>query len=101
MKILSNSIILSTLLLSSCTVFLGEPPERVQKFSEWELCTELANKTFKYHPEWHWAITEEIKIRKLDTSNMCLSAYDSRMNRFALKRKIKHISFQDALAHKF
>jgi len=94
-------IMLSVLSVSSCTVFLGEPSERVGKLSDWELCTELANKTFKYHAQWHWAITNDIKSRELNTSEMCRSAYDARMNRFLSKRKIIHIPFKDALAHKF
>ena len=95
------ALILTPLLISSCTVFLGAPKERVDKFEDWELCTELANKTFKYHSQWHWAITNEIKSRELNNSAMCRSAYDARMGRFSAKRKIVPISFQDALAHKF
>lgn len=35
---------------SGCTVFLGQPSERVGKFDDRELCSELADKTYKYHP---------------------------------------------------
>ncbi|MEC4728434.1 hypothetical protein HWQ46_23175, partial [Shewanella sp. D64] len=41
---------------SGCTVFLGQPSEHVGKFDDWELCSELADKTYKYHPSWSWAI---------------------------------------------
>ncbi len=101
MKLKKTVLILVPFFLSSCTVFLGEPKERVNKFNDWELCTELANKTFKYHPQWHWAITSEIKSRQLNNADICRSAYDARMGRFSAKRRIIAIPFQDALAHKF
>lgn len=45
--------------------FLGQPSERVGDFTDVELCTELADKTFKYHSGWQWAISDEIKKENL------------------------------------
>ena len=101
MNVIKICIILSVLFASGCTVFLGEPSKRVQRFSDWKLCTELADKTFKYHSEWHWAITAEIKKRHLNESQKCKATFTSRMNRFVVKRKIKPVSFEDALSHNF
>ncbi|NMH63649.1 hypothetical protein [Shewanella salipaludis] len=86
--------------LSACTVFLGEPEERVAKFSDLELCTELADKTYKYHAEWQWAISDEIKKRALDSSDRCMSSYDTRMTRLMRKIKASPISFSEALDNK-
>ncbi|CED60545.1 Putative uncharacterized protein [Moritella viscosa] len=83
--------------LSACTVFLGEPDERVGGFSDIELCTELANKTFKYHAGWQWAIADEIKKRSLDTSERCIASYDSRNVRLMRKIKATPVSFSEAL----
>ncbi|MCG9711971.1 hypothetical protein L1D29_03970 [Shewanella insulae] len=85
--------------LSACTVFLGQPSERVTKFGDAELCTELANKTFKYHADWQWAISDEIKQRGLDKSERCISTYDSRMSRLMRKIKATPIQFSEALTY--
>ncbi|ACJ27873.1 hypothetical protein swp_1073 [Shewanella piezotolerans WP3] len=84
--------------LSACTVFLGDPDERVAKFKDFELCTELADKTFKYHPEWAWAITDEIKKRELDSSAECQTVYSNRIDRLTRKLKTKPLNFEEALA---
>ncbi len=93
-KVLLCSSLLS---LSACTVFLGSPEKRVKKFNNSELCTQLANKTFKFHAEWSWAISDEIKLRKLDSSERCKAAYNVRMDRFVAKRKVIPLSFEQAL----
>ena len=87
--------------LSGCTVFLGEPEARVVKFSDSELCSELADKTYKYHPEWSWAISSEIKQRSLDSSQRCSGIYNSRMSRLMRKVRAEPISFDNALNDKF
>jgi hypothetical protein len=86
--------------LSGCTVFLGEPSERVGKFSDVELCAELANKTFKYHASWQWAISDEIKRRDLNSSERCISTYDVRMSRLMRKIKATPLSFSEAINYK-
>jgi len=86
--------------LSGCTLFLGEPNERVGKFSDVELCTELANKTFKYHASWQWAISDEIRKRDLDSSQRCISTYDERMSRLMRKIKATPLPFADAMNFK-
>ncbi|GAB2900739.1 hypothetical protein GCM10027180_33470 [Microbulbifer echini] len=101
MRALKISVISVSILFSGCTLFLGEPDRRVERFSDWELCTELADKTFKYHSEWHWAIANEIKGRDLESSDRCKSTYSARMNRFMAKSKTKPMSFDDALNHDF
>lgn len=83
--------------LSACTVFLGEPAERVSDFTDVDLCIQLADKTFKFHPQWHWAITDEIKKRKLDESKRCETTYNNRTERLLRKLKVKPISFKEAL----
>ncbi|WP_261858131.1 hypothetical protein [Photobacterium sanguinicancri] len=87
--------------LSGCTVFLGEPEARVIKFSDSELCSELADKTYKFHPEWSWAISSEIKQRGLDSSKRCSGTYNSRMSRLMRKVRAEPISFTDALNDDF
>ena len=86
--------------ISACTVFLGEPNERVGKFNEFDLCTELANKTFKYHAAWQWAISDEIKTRNLESPERCMSIYDNRMSRLMRKFKATPTSFSEALNYK-
>ncbi|QQX79332.1 hypothetical protein JK628_17580 [Shewanella sp. KX20019] len=96
MKIIAIAPLLIS--LSACTVFLGSPDERVGKFKDFELCTELADKTFKYHSEWAWAITDEIKKRELDKSAECKTAYTNRIDRITRKLKTKPLNFEEALA---
>lgn len=83
--------------LSACTVFLGQPSERVTKFTDVELCTQLADKTFKYHAGWQWALADEIKKRNLDTSKRCEDIYDNRNVRLIRNIKAEPISFSKAL----
>jgi hypothetical protein len=83
--------------LSGCTVFLGQPSERVGDFGDVELCTELADKTFKYHASWQWAISDEIKTRELDSSARCESIYNSRMSRLMRKLKATPVPFDEAI----
>ena len=91
------SLALAIVNLSACTFFLGSPSVRAAKFDDWELCHELADKTFKYHAAWAWAISEEIKKRELDKSERCKTIYKNRMNRFMRKVNSKPVSFEDAL----
>ncbi|MDB2386535.1 hypothetical protein N9W21_04240 [Shewanella sp.] len=86
--------------LSACTVFLGQPSERVGDFTDVELCTELADKTFKYHSGWQWAISDEIKKRKLDSSQRCEATYNARNSRLMRKIKATPITFSNALNYK-
>ncbi len=90
-------IMLPLLSLSACTVFLGAPEDRVKKFNNSELCTQLAKKTYKFHAAWSWAISDEIRHRELDKSERCKAAYDLSMNRFVAKRKVIPLSFEQAL----
>lgn len=101
MRILKILVISGSILFTGCTVFLGEPDTRVKRFGDWELCTKLADKTFKYHSQWHWAIANEIKARDLGASQRCKSTYTARMNRFTARSVIKSVSFEDALNHNF
>ncbi|MCP4323227.1 MAG: hypothetical protein GY787_15555 [Alteromonadales bacterium] len=83
--------------LSACSVFLGKPSERVTGFDDFKLCTKLADYTFKYNAEWSWALTDEIKKRKLDRSERCNSTYTNRTNRIMRKTKAIPVSFSDAV----
>lgn len=86
--------------LSACTVFIGSPVERVARFDDSELCSELADKTFKYHAEWSWAISDEIKKRELDTSERCKAVYTRRVTRITRKLNAVPVSFEGALKGK-
>lgn len=97
MKYLAIVIIPLLVSLSACTVFLGSPNERVTDFSDFELCTQLADKTFKYHPEWAWAITDEVKKRELGSSAECKTVYSNRIKRITRNLKIIPLSFEEAL----
>lgn len=83
--------------LSACTVFIGSPVERVVRFDDSELCSELADKTFKYHAAWSWAISDEIKKRELDKTDRCKAVYTSRITRIMRKLNAVPVSFEDAL----
>lgn len=98
MKIL-NVALLSTFLLSTsaCSVFLGQPNERVADYDDVKLCILLADKTFKYHAEWHWAISDEILKRNLDKSKKCESTYNNRTERLMRKLKATPVSFSESL----
>jgi hypothetical protein len=96
-KIRAIIILILTLNLLACTVFLGTPKERTLRFSDVELCTLLADKTFKFHSEWLWAISDEIKKRELDQSIQCEDTYKRRMGRFMQKIKAKPLTFKEAL----
>ncbi|MGD8174193.1 hypothetical protein ACQEXU_21330 [Vibrio sp. TRT 21S02] len=98
MKLIRSLLILSVGgYLSGCSIILGEPSERVSGFTDFELCTELADNTFKYRPEWVWALSDEIKKRELDSSEWCENTYKSRMERHLRKIKATPIPFADAL----
>jgi len=94
-KLVSNFFLIAT--LSGCTVFLGQPSERVGGFEDVELCTELADKTFKYHASWQWAISDEIKKRELDSSARCESIYDARVSRLMRKLTATPLPFNEAI----
>lgn len=100
MKIYKTIVSISLISLSGCTAFLGEPSTRVSQFSDVELCTELADKTFKYHAEWSWAISDEIKKRNLVKSERCSAVYNARVARLTAKIQATPISFSEALSRK-
>lgn len=86
--------------LSACSIFLGEPSERVVKFDDFELCTKLADKTFNYNAEWAWAISDEIKKRQLDKVERCQDAYTNRMKAIMTNIKATPVNFTDAINNK-
>ncbi|MCJ8268157.1 MAG: hypothetical protein MJK04_02030 [Psychrosphaera sp.] len=104
MKYLKKIVLIAVLInVTGCTVFLGEPDQRVTGFNNVELCTELADKTFKYHAAWSWAISDEVKKRgfdKGDKGDRCKSIYETRMQRIMRKVHAQPVSFEDALTSK-
>ncbi len=83
--------------LSACSIFLGKPSERVTTFDDFELCSKLADYTFKYNAEWAWALSDEIKKRELDRSERCNSTYTNRTHRIMRKTKAMPVGFNDAI----
>jgi hypothetical protein len=90
---------LMAFLFSACSVFKGPPEEQAKNFDNWRLCQELADFTFKYHPQWVWSIVDEIKSRGLDSDPKCSSAYQGRMAGLMERHRLnaRTIPFDEAM----